>query len=278
MTTAEVARGLLISEATAGQRISRAKRTLATEGVSFELPRPEDVAQRLSSVLEVVYLMFNEGYVATSGPHWARPELCSESIRLARLLVSLLPAEREVLAVDALLELQASRLPARVDGQGAPVPLLEQDRSRWDPELVSRGTQVLEQALALPGAPTPYLLQASIAACHAVAATPDETEWSQIAALYGALNGVSPSPVVELNRAAAIGMAGDPFAGLALVESVADAPALRGYPQVPAVRGQLLELLGRPEEAREAYLAAADLTHNHPERRLLRRRAEAAGC
>jgi predicted RNA polymerase sigma factor len=278
LTTAEVARGLLISEATAGQRISRAKRALAAEGVSFDLPRPEDMPERLSSVLEVVYLMFNEGYAATSGPNWARPELCSESIRLARLLASLLPAEREVLAMDALLELQASRLPARVDAQGAPVPLLEQDRSRWDPELISRGTQVLARALALPGAPTPYLVQASIAACHAVAVTPEDTDWGQIAALYGALKQVSPSPLVELNRAVAIGMAGDPFAGLALVESVADAPALRGYPQVPAVRGHLLELLGRAEEARKAYLAAADLTRNDQERRLLRRRAGRAGA
>jgi RNA polymerase sigma factor (sigma-70 family) len=277
LTTAEVARGLLISEATAGQRILRGKRTLAAEGVSFDLPRPEAMAERLGSVLEVVYLMFNEGYVATSGPEWARPELCSEAIRLARLLASLLPVEREVLAMNALLELQASRLSARVGADGTPVPLLEQDRRRWDRLLVRRGTQMLAQALAMPGPPTPYVLQASIAACHAVAATPEETDWHQIASLYAVLGRVSPSPVVELNRAVAIGMAGDPAAGLALADSVADAPELRAYAQLPAVRAHLHELMGQHDQAREAYLAAADLTNNEPERALLRRRAAAVG-
>jgi RNA polymerase sigma factor (sigma-70 family) len=273
LTTAEVARGLLIPEATAGQRISRAKRTLATEGVRFELPRAQEMPERLRSVLEVVYLMFNEGYVATSGPDWARPELCHEAIRLARLLASLLPAEREVLALDALLELQASRLAARVDASGAPVPLLDQDRRRWDPLLVRRGTVVLSRALALPGPPAPYLLQASIAACHALAPSAEETDWPQIVQLYAALGAISPSPVVELNRAVAVGMAGDPLAGLALVDAVADAPSLRGYAQVPAVRAHLFGLLNRPEEARDAYLLAADLTRNQPEAALLRRRA-----
>jgi RNA polymerase sigma factor (sigma-70 family) len=273
LTTAEVARGLLIPEATAGQRISRAKRTLATEGVTFELPRAQEMPERLRSVLEVVYLMFNEGYVATSGPDWARPELCHEAIRLARLLASLLPAEREVLALDALLELQASRLAARVDASGAPVPLLDQDRRRWDPLLVRRGTVVLSRALALPGRPAPYLLQASIAACHALAPSAEETDWPQIVQLYAALGAISPSPVVELNRAVAVGMAGDPLAGLALVDAVADAPSLRGYAQVPAVRAHLFGLLNRPEEARDAYLLAADLTRNQPEAALLRRRA-----
>jgi RNA polymerase sigma factor (sigma-70 family) len=277
LTTAEIARGLLISEATAGQRISRAKRTLATEGVSFDLPRPEAMPDRIASVLEVVYLMFNEGYVATSGDDWARPELCHEAIRLARLLAGLLPAEREVLALDALLELQASRLPARADTDGAPIPLLEQDRRRWDRLLIRRGTEALARALALPGPPAPYALQASIAACHAIAPSPEETDWGQIASLYAALGRLSPSPVVELNRAVAIGMAGDPMTGLALVESVADAPALRRYAQLPAVRAHLLGLLGRDDEAREAYLAAAELTNNEPERALLRRRAEAMG-
>ena len=274
LTTAEVARGLLIPEATAGQRISRAKRTLATEGVSFELPPAPEMPERLGSVLEVVYLMFNEGYVATSGPDWARPELCHEAIRLARLLASLLPAEREVLALDALLELQASRLSARVDASGAPIPLLDQDRRRWDPLLVRRGTAALSRALALPGPPTPYLLQASIAACHALAPSAEETDWPQIVRLYAALGAVSPSPVVELNRAVAVGMAGDPQAGLAIVDAVADAPSLRGYAQVPAVRAHLLGLLNRPEEAREAYRLAADLSRNAPEAALLRRRAD----
>src|SRR5690349_16626756 len=221
LTTAEIARGLLIPEPTAGQRISRAKRTLATEGVSFELPRAEEMPERLGSVLEVVYLMFNEGYVATSGPDWARPELCHEAIRLARLLAALLPDEREVLGLAALVELQASRLSARVDASGAPVPLLDQDRRRWDPLLVRRGTALLARALALPGPASPYLLQASIAACHALAPSAEETDWPQIASLYAALGTVSPSPVVELNRAVAVGMAGDPDGGLALVEAVA---------------------------------------------------------
>jgi predicted RNA polymerase sigma factor len=276
LTTAEVARGLLIPEPTAGQRISRAKRTLATEGVSFELPRAEEMPERLGSVLEVVYLMFNEGYVATSGPDWARPELCHEAIRLARLLAALLPQEREVLGLAALLELQASRLSARVDASRAPVPLLDQDRRRWDPLLIRRGTALLARALALPGPPSPYLLQASIAACHALAPSAEATDWPQIASLYAALGTISPSPVVELNRAVAVGMAGDPEAGLALVDAVADAPSLRGYAQVPAVRAHLLRLLGRGSEARVAYLLAADLTRNEPEGALLRRRAEDA--
>ncbi|HEU4329607.1 MAG TPA: DUF6596 domain-containing protein [Lapillicoccus sp.] len=273
LTTTEIARGLLIPEPTAGQRISRAKRTLATEGVSFELPRAEEMPERLGSVLEVVYLMFNEGYVATSGPDWARPELCHEAIRLARMLTALLPQEREVLGLAALLELQAARLPARVDATGAPVPLLDQDRRRWDQLLTRRGTTLLARALALPGPPSPYLLQASIAACHALAPSAEETDWTQIASLYAALQAVSPSPVVELNRAVAVGMAGDPAAGLALVDAVAEAPALRGYAQVPAVRAHLLGLLGRRAEARDAYLLAADLTRNEPEAALLRRRA-----
>ncbi len=230
--------------------------------------------ERLRSVLEVVYLMFNEGYVATSGPDWARPELCHEATRLARLLASLLPAEREVLALDALLELQASRLSARVDASGAPIPLLDQDRRRWDPLLVRRGSAALSRALALPGPPTPYLLQASIAACHALAPSAEETDWPQIVQLYAVLGAVSPSPVVELNRAVAVGMAGDPQAGLALVDDVADAPSLRGYAQVPAVRAHLLGLLDRTEEASEAYRLAADLSRNAAEAALLRRRAD----
>ncbi len=274
LTTAEVARGLLIPETTAGQRISRAKRTLARHGVSFELPPAAEMPERLGSVVEVVYLLFNEGYVATTGPDWARSDLCFEAVRLARLLVALLPAEREVLALGALLELQASRLGARTDASGAAVPLDAQDRRRWDRLLMARGTSLLERALALPGPPSPYLLQASIAACHALAPSAEETDWPLVVTLYTGLAAVSPSPVVELNRAVAMGMAGDPEGGLRLVGAVAGSRSLRGYAQVPAVRAHLLELLGRYGPAREDYLAAAGLTHNEPERLLLRRRAD----
>jgi len=250
-------------------------RTLAQAGVTLALPRAEEMTDRLASVLEVVYLMFNEGYVATSGPDWARPELCHEALRLARLLATLLPGVREVLALDALMELPASRLPARLDADGGPVPLLDQDRRRWDTLLVRRGSAALSRALALPGPPTPYLLQAGIAACHAVAPAAAQTDWVRIAELYAALQAVSASPIVALNRAVAVGMAGDPAAGLAIVDAVADEPALRGYTQVPAVRAHLLGLLGRGAEARAAYLAAAGLRRNEPEQSLLRRRADA---
>jgi RNA polymerase sigma factor (sigma-70 family) len=273
LTTAEVANGLLISEATAAQRISRAKRTLAEHGVPLDLPRPQDMPDRLGSVLEVVYLVFNEGYVATFGDHWARPELCHEALRLARLLAALLPDRSEVLGLDALLELQASRLAARVDAEGAPVPLLEQDRARWDPMLVRRGTQALSRALALGGPPQPYTLQAAIAACHATAADPADTDWPKIATLYSVLGRVSPSPVVELNRAVAVAMSGDVPAGLEILDQVTDEPRLRDYAQLPATRAFLLEAQGEREPARQQYTAAAALTRNAAERAMLLRRA-----
>ena len=273
LTTAEVARGLLISESTAAQRISRAKRTLAGEGIAFDLPAAAQMPERLASVLDVVYLVFNEGYVATSGTDWVRPELCHEAIRLARLLTALLPGEREVLALDALLELQASRLPARVDAAGAAVLLPDQDRSHWDRLLIRRGQTLLARALAMPGPPTPYLLQASIAACHAVAPTAIETDWRQIAQLYAGLVRVSPSPIVQLNRAVAVGMAGDPAQGLALVDELTAEPTLQAYPQLPAVRAHLLQLSGRDAEATAAYQLAAARSRNQPERELFARRA-----
>ncbi len=273
LTTAEVARGLLISESTAAQRISRAKRTLAGEGIAFDLPAAAQMPERLASVLDVVYLVFNEGYVATSGTDWVRPELCHEAIRLARLLTALLPGEREVLALDALLELQASRLPARVDAAGAAVLLPDQDRSHWDRLLIRRGQTLLARALAMPGPPTPYLLQASIAACHAVAPTAIETDWRQIAQLYAGLVRVSPSPIVQLNRAVAVGMAGDPAQGLALVDELTAEPTLQAYPQLPAVRAHLLQLSGRDAEATAAYQLAAERSRNQPERELFARRA-----
>ncbi|MDQ6897535.1 MAG: RNA polymerase subunit sigma-24 [Actinomycetota bacterium] len=273
LTTAEVARGLLLSESTAAQRISRAKRTLAREGIAFDLPAAAQMPERLASVLDVVYLVFNEGYVATSGTDWVRPELCHEAIRLARLLTALLPGEREVLALDALLELQASRLPARVDAAGAAVLLPDQDRSHWDRLLIRRGQTLLARALAMPGPPTPYLLQASIAACHAVAPTAIETDWRQIAQLYAGLVRVSPSPIVQLNRAVAVGMAGDPAQGLALVDELTAEPPLQAYPQLPAVRAHLLQLSGRDAEAAAAYQLAAERSRNQPERELFARRA-----
>lgn len=273
LTTAEVARGLLISESTAAQRISRAKRTLAREGIAFDLPAAAQMPERLASVLDVVYLVFNEGYVATSGTDWVRPELCHEAVRLARLLTALLPGEREVLALDALLELQASRLPARVDAAGAAVLLPDQDRSHWDRLLIRRGQTLLARALAMPGPPTPYLLQASIAACHAVAPTAIETDWRQIAQLYAGLVRVSPSPIVQLNRAVAVGMAGDPAQGLALVDELTAEPTLQAYPQLPAVRAHLLQLSGRDAEATAAYQLAAERSRNQPERELFARRA-----
>ncbi|KQT01179.1 RNA polymerase sigma factor [Cellulomonas sp. Leaf395] len=274
LRTDEVARGLLISEATAAQRISRAKRTLAREGVAFDLPAADHMPDRLASVLEVVYLVFNEGYVATSGDSWARPELCHEAVRLARVLCALLPDEASVHALDALLELQSSRLTSRVSAAGDPVPLLDQDRRLWDRLLVRRGMAALERAHRLGGARGAYALQAAIAVCHASAATASDTDWPLIAGLYAQLSTVSPSPVVFVNRAVALGMAGSPAEGLALVERI---DALEGYPPLEAARGQLLEQLGRAEEAGDAFRAAAALTRNAGERSLLLRRADALG-
>ncbi|WP_421733022.1 RNA polymerase sigma factor [Cellulomonas sp.] len=272
LRTDEVARGLLISEATAAQRVSRAKRTLAREGVRFELPAAEAMPDRLASVLDVVYLVFNEGYVATSGDEWSRPELCHEAIRLARVLCALLPDEASVHALDALLELQASRLPGRVTAAGTPVPLLEQDRRLWDRLLIRRGTAALERAHGLGGARGPYALQAAISLCHATAATAADTDWPLIAGLYAQLAAVSPSPVVSLNRAVALGMAGSPAEGLTLLDEV---DGLADYPLRRAARGQLLEQLGRTAEAAEEFRAAAEQTRNAGERGLLRRRADA---
>jgi RNA polymerase sigma factor (sigma-70 family) len=270
LTTPEIARAFLIPESTAAQRIVRAKRTLADAEVRFEMPTRAEMADRLSSVLEVVYLIFNEGYSATGGDDWARPELCQEALRLGRTLATLLPRAAEVHGLVALMEIQASRLPARVDAAGQPVLLLDQDRSRWDRLLIRRGLAELEIAGELGGGP--YTVQAEIAACHARARRPEDTDWSRIAALYEVLAHIQPSPVVLLNRAVAVGMT-DQVRGLALVDALASERALRAYPQLPAVRGDLLAKLGRAEEARAEFTRAASLTRNEAERTLFLKRA-----
>jgi RNA polymerase sigma factor (sigma-70 family) len=270
LTTSEIARAFLIPESTAAQRIVRAKRTLADAEVRFEMPTRAEMADRLSSVLEVVYLIFNEGYSATGGDDWARPELCQEALRLGRTLATLLPRAAEVHGLVALMEIQASRLPARVDAAGQPVLLLDQDRSRWDRLLIRRGLAELEIAGELGGGP--YTVQAEIAACHARARRPEDTDWSRIAALYEVLAHIQPSPVVLLNRAVAVGMT-DQVRGLALVDALASERALRAYPQLPAVRGDLLAKLGRAEEARAEFTRAASLTRNEAERTLFLKRA-----
>jgi RNA polymerase sigma factor (sigma-70 family) len=273
--TDEIARAFLVPEATVAQRIVRAKRTLAAARVPFEVPDRKARGPRLASVLEVIYLVFNEGYSATAGDDWMRPALCDEALRLGRVLAGLVPEESEVHGLVALMELQASRVPARTDAQGRPVLLLEQDRSRWDPLLIRRGLVALERAEALGGAAGPYALQAALAACHARARTADATDWPRIAALYEVLARVAPSPVVELNRAVAVGMAFGPAAGLAIADALADAPALAGYHLLPSVRGDLLERLGRFDEARAEFARAAAMTRNERERRLLLERAGA---
>jgi RNA polymerase sigma factor (sigma-70 family) len=275
LTTAEIARGLLISEPTVAQRIVRAKRTLAEARIPFELPRAEELTGRIGSVLEVIYLVFNEGYAASTGERWMRPELCADALRLGRILAELTPAEPETHGLVALMEIQASRFPARVGPAGEPVLLLDQDRGRWDRLLAGRGLAALERAERLGGARGPYALQAAIAACHARARAPAETDWARIAALYGALAQLSPSPVVELNRAVAVAMAFGPQTGLELVDALADEPALKDYPPLPSVRGDLLARLGRYEEARAELTRAAALTQNASERRLLLDRASA---
>ncbi|MFK8908532.1 RNA polymerase sigma factor [Streptomyces sp. YS-3] len=274
LTTDEIARAFLAQEATVAQRISRAKRTLAKAGVPFEVPRGPERAQRLASVLEVIYLVFNEGYAATAGDDLVRPALCEDALRLVRVLAGLMPEEPEVHALAALLEIQASRTGTRTDATGAPVLLADQNRSRWNRLLIRRGFAALTRAGELGGAPGPYALQAAIAACHAQAASYEETDWAAIAALYRALAAIAPSPVVELNRAVAVSMAEGPEAGLALVDALAADPALRGYHLLPSVRGDLLERLGRGEEARAEFARAAELTRNARERELLRARAE----
>jgi len=268
LTTEEIARALLVSESTVAQRIVRAKRTLARAGVPFEVPRGPDRSARLSSVLEVIYLIFNEGYSATSGDDVVRPALCEDALRLARTLEALIPDEPEVHGLAALLELQASRMATRADAGGRPVLLADQDRSRWNRLLIGRGLKALLQA-----GDGPYSVQASIAACHATAVRYEDTDWAKIATLYGLLMRVEFSPVVELNRAVAVSMSDGPEAGLALVESLADEPALAGYPWLPSVRGDLLERMGRLAEARAEFERAALLTRNARERELLLARA-----
>jgi len=278
LTTAEIARAYLVPEPTIAQRIVRAKKTLAAAHVPFEVPAASERPARLSSVLEVIYLIFNEGYSATAGDNWMRPALCAEAVRLARVLTQLAPAEPEVHGLAALLEIQASRIPARTDSAGAPVLLLDQDRTRWDRLLISRGLAALQAALDLGGDRGPYVLQASIAACHARAFRPEETDWSRIVALYDVLAEVMPSPIVELNRAVAVSMAFGPQAGLDLVDQLAAEPALRGYHLLPSVRGDLLTKLGRSEEARAEFERAAELTANERERQLSAERARTAAA
>ena len=275
--TDEIARACLVPEPTIAQRIVRAKRTLAKAQVPFELPAPAQRAERLGSVLEVIYLIFNEGYAATAGDDWMRPALCDEALRLARVLAGLMPQESEVHGLAALLEIQASRAHARVDAQGRPVLLLEQDRSRWDRLLMRRGLAALDraEATAQEGALGPYALQAAIAACHARAARAEDTDWSRIVAVYDQLLQRQPSPVVALNRAVAVGMASGPAAALALVDPLMDEPALARYPWLPAVRGDLLARLGREVEAAAAFESAAALTRNGRDRELMRARAAA---
>ncbi|MFB7865216.1 RNA polymerase sigma factor [Streptomyces sp. NPDC056069] len=277
LRTDEIARAFLVPEATVAQRIVRAKRTLARAGVAFEVPYGEDRAARLGSVLEVIYLIFNEGYAATAGDDLLRPALCEDALRLARQLAALMPKEGEVHGLAALLEIQASRTPARTGPDGAPVLLADQNRRRWNRLLIRRGFAALERAVEAGGANGPYALQAAVAACHARAATYEDTDWRTIAALYGRLAVVAPSPVVELNRAVAVSMADGPEAGLALVDALAAAPALSGYHLLPSVRGDLLARLGRTAEARAEFERAATLTRNERERALLRERAARAG-
>ena len=273
LTTAEIARAYLAQEAAIAQRLVRAKRTLSEARVPFEVPRGAELEARLASVLEVVYLVFNEGFAATSGEDWTRPALCEEALRLGRVLAGLMPQEREVHGLVALMEIQASRLPARVGPDGAPVLLLDQDRSRWDPLLIRRGLAALERAESLGGALGPYTLQAAIAACHARARVASATDWARIAALYDALAQVMPSPVVELNRAVAVGMAFGPAAGLEIADSLLEEPAMRGYHLLPSVRADLLAKLGRAEEARAEWMRAAGLAGNAREKALLMARA-----
>ena len=275
LTTEEIARAFLASEPTVAQRIVRAKRTLSEADVPFEVPAGDDRAARLSSVLEVIYLIFNEGYAATSGDDWMRPALCEDALRLGRILAGLMPSEPEVHGLVALMEIQASRSRARTGPTGEPILLLDQDRGRWDRLLIGRGLAALERAEALAAERGPYTLQAAIAACHAHARTPEETDWARIAALYGELVGLVPSPIVELNRAVAVGMAFGPAAGLELVDAIASEPVLKDYHLLPSVRGDMLEKVGRLDEAASEFERAAALTSNARVRELLLRRASA---
>jgi predicted RNA polymerase sigma factor len=278
LTTQEIARAFLFPEATIAQRIVRAKRTLTEARVPFEVPRGPDLAARLSSVLEVIYLIFNEGYSATAGEDWMRPALCEDALRLGRILAGLVPDEPEVHGLVALMEIQASRASARVGPGGEPILLLDQDRSRWDHVLVRRGLAALRRSEELAAGLGPYGLQAAIAACHARARTAAETNWQRIAALYDALAQLTPSPVVELNRAVALSMAFGPEAGLAVVDALVSEPSLKAYHLLPSVRGDLLKKLGRLDEARAEFKRAAALTQNTRERNLLLERARACGA
>lgn len=277
LTTPEIARAFLVPEATVAQRIVRAKRTLAEAGVPFEVPRGAELAARLSSVLGVVYLVFNEGYSATAGDDWMRPALCEDALRLGRILAGLAPEEPEVHGLVALMEIQASRARARVGPSGEPILLLDQDRARWDHLLIRRGLAALERAETLGGDDGPYALQAAIAACHARARRAEETDWARIAALYDRLARLTPSPVVSLNRAVAVAMASGPAAGLELVDALASEPRLKTYHLLPAVRGDLLEKLGRGDEAKIEFERAAALTRNAKERELMLERAGRVG-
>ena len=276
LTTDEIARAFLVPEPTIAQRIVRAKKTLADKKVPFEVPRGPELAARVSSVLEVIYLIFNEGYSATSGEDWVRPNLCQDALRLGRIVAELAPNEPEVHGLVALMEIQASRLRARVGPSGEPIVLLDQNRAKWDRLLIQRGLAALARAEALGGALGPFALQAAIAACHARARTAEETDWRRIASLYQALGQVTPSPIVELNRAVAVSMADGPAAGLALVDTLTSEPSLAKYHLLPSVRGDFLRKLGRYEEARVELERAASLTRNARERDLLLERAR--GC
>ena len=276
MTTDEIARAFLVPEPTIAQRIVRAKKTLADAHVPFEVPRGAEFEARLSSVLQVIYLIFNEGYSATAGEDWIRPALCEDALRLGRILAELVPREAEVHGLVALMEIQASRLHARLTRDGEPILLLDQNRARWDHLLIKRGLTALARAEALGGARGPYTIQAAIAACHARALDPAATDWPRIAALYADLAAIADSPIVELNRAVAVGMAFGPAAGLEIVDRLTSEPALQNYHLLPSVRGDLLSKLGRPDEARAEFVRAASLTRNERERALLLARAERA--
>jgi len=278
LTTEEIARAFLVSEPTIAQRIVRAKRYLADSQVPFEVPRGPELAARLSSVLEVVYLIFNEGYSATAGEDWMRPGLCEDALRLGRILAELAPTEPEVHGLVAIMEIQASRAKARTGHHGEPILLLDQNRARWDQLLIARGLAALARAEALGGARGPYALQAAIAACHARASQAQETDWTRIAALYAALAERTPSPIVELNRAVAVSMADGPAAGLAIIDQLLVEPSLRAYHLLPSVRGDLLHKLGRFDEARLEFERAASLTQNARERALLTERARACAA
>jgi len=277
LTTVEIARAYLVAESTIAQRIVRAKRILADAHVPFEVPRGSEFTARLSSVLQVIYLIFNEGYSATSGDDWMRPALCEDSLRLGRILAELVPNEPEVHGLVSLMEIQASRSKARIGTSGEPILLLDQDRAQWDQLLIHRGLAALDRAEQLGRKRGPYAIQAAIAACHARATSPADTDWMRIVALYAKLAEVAPSPVVELNRAVAVGMASGPAAGLELVDLLRDDPALRGYHLLPSVRGDLLQKLGRLEEAREEFEKAASIARNGRERHLLLERARTCG-